>query len=232
MLTTITVARYTGIKILFGFFSMAVFRILLFFEKDGPTFRKLMGTGKNGTFDIRPDLSQWVYFFTWENESEFEDFRNKSKIFRYIKYFSKTEFSILLVPIQSHGLWDKKDPFSVKTSEKPIGNIAILTRASINFWKAKDFWKNVPKVAKNLNQTPGLIYSIGFGEIPFFKQATLSIWKDLESMKSFAYKGAHHKDVITKTKSENWYSEELFARFTVRRVYGESPKAMILYSSK
>ncbi|MCP9767484.1 DUF3291 domain-containing protein [Lacihabitans sp. LS3-19] len=230
MLTTITVVKYTGIKIIFGFFSMIVFRILLFFDNGGPKFRKLMGTGKNGTFDIKPDLGQWVYFFTWDKESEFEDYRNKSKIFRYINYFSKTEFSIILSPIQSHGLWDKQEPFKITSTEKPINNIAVLTRATINLWKANDFWKNVPKVAENLSQTPGLIYSIGFGEIPFLKQATLSIWKDVESMKSFAYKGAHHKDVITKTKSDNWYSEELFARFMIVRTFGSLPEKIILSS--
>jgi hypothetical protein len=230
MLATITVVRYSGSKIIFGFFSMVVFRILLFFDKGGPNFRKLMGTGKNGTFDIQPDLGQWVYFFTWEKESDFEAYRNKSKIFRYIKYFSETEFSILLLPIQSHGLWDKQDPFQAKSLEKPMGNIAVLTRATINIWKANDFWKNVPRVAENLNQTPGLIYSIGFGEIPFFKQATLSIWEDLEAMKSFAYKGAHHRDVIAKTKSENWYSEELFARFMVMKAFGNIPKNGISFS--
>ena len=224
MLATITIVRYTGTKIIFGFFSMVVFRMLLFFDKDGPKFRKLMGTGKNGTFDIQPDLGQWVYFFTWDKKIDFEEYRNKSKIFRYIKLFSNTEFSILLLPIQSHGLWDNQNPFQPKSLEKLEGSVAVLTRASINFNKTISFWRSVPKVSENLNQTPGLIYSIGFGEIPFLKQATLSIWEDLEAMKSFAYKGNHHKNVITKTKLENWYSEELFARFKVIETFGNIPK--------
>jgi hypothetical protein len=60
-----------------------------------------------------------------------------------------------------------------------------------------------------------LQFSLGIGEIPFLKQATFSIWENIESMKSFAYKSADHIAVIQKTRTENWYREELFVRFRI-----------------
>jgi heme-degrading monooxygenase HmoA len=52
--------------------------------------------------------------------------------------------------------------------------------------------------------------------------ATVSIWKDLDSVKKFAYQSAEHLKAIRLTRKHNWYSEELFARFWVYRTLGES----------
>jgi heme-degrading monooxygenase HmoA len=66
-----------------------------------------------------------------------------------------------------------------------------------------------------MTKADGYLHSIGIGEAPFFRQATLSIWASMEKMKAFAYGSKEHADVIRKTRKEDWYSEELFARFKV-----------------
>jgi len=95
------------------------------------------------------------------------------------------------------------------------GPIGILTRASIRFSKAKEFWNNVAAVQAQMSQAKGLLYSVGIGEMPYLRQATFSIWENIESMKSFAYQSADHVATIQKTRSENWYREEMFIRFRV-----------------
>lgn len=64
-----------------------------------------------------------------------------------------------------------------------------------------------------MTSAPGYITSFGVGEDPFMHQATISFWQDMEAVKGFAYRSPEHVEVIKKTRSENWYSEELFARF-------------------
>ena len=225
MFVSFTVARYSGLKTPMGLLSMMIFSILLPFQKNGPQFSKLMGSGKNGTFDVEPDLNQWAYLFVWENEQAFLNFKNKSLIFKYIENLSGLHFTLHLQPVQAHGLWDKKAPFGEKSGLSINENelVAVLTRASIKINKAADFWRNVPEVTKNFSQNEGLVYSIGIGEVPLFKQATLSIWQNEGNMKNFAYKKKEHAKVIQKTRSQAWYSEELFARFRIVGISGQVP---------
>ncbi|MDP5140522.1 MAG: DUF3291 domain-containing protein, partial [Spirosomaceae bacterium] len=93
------------------------------------------------------------------------------------------------------------------------GPIAVMTRATIRLTKARDFWRNVPKVAGSMSNAEGFITSVGIGEVPFIKQATFSVWKDLDSVKKFAYRQREHAEVVKQTREKKWYSEELFARF-------------------
>jgi predicted phage tail protein len=45
------------------------------------------------------------------------------------------------------------------------------------------------------------------------RQGTLSVWSSLEAMKAFAYGTAAHREAMRRRAEEEWYSEELFARF-------------------
>lgn len=68
---------------------------------------------------------------------------------------------------------------------------------------------------------PGLIFSVGIGELPLIQQATFSIWENIEAMTDYAYKSPQHKKVIQMTQKINWYKEELFARFLITKIEGE-----------
>ena len=72
MQTTLTIFRYKNWGIPFAFLSMAVFRFPLFFNKK-ISFYKLMGSGKNGTFDKEPDLNQWAIFAVHESVIEIQN---------------------------------------------------------------------------------------------------------------------------------------------------------------
>ena len=183
-----------------------------------------MGSGKNGTFDKNPDWQQWAILAVYKDDSSTQhiDANNLIKqlygslINRWLKIFNVHTKNIFLTPLEGHGKWDGKEPFGVSRSTGTHdGEIAVLTRATIRFSKLKAFWSNVDAVANTMTNAEGLIASIGIGEVPFIKQATFSIWKNKESMKQFAYTIKEHKDVITKTRKENWYSEEMFVRFAI-----------------
>jgi heme-degrading monooxygenase HmoA len=115
--------------------------------------------------------------------------------------------------MQSHGQWGGKEPFGKPAPKEINGPVAVLTRATIRFNRLKNFWANVDTVANIMANAPGYIASFGIGEAPVYRQATFSVWKSIDDVKAFAYKSPEHAEVIKKTRDENWYSEELFARF-------------------
>ena len=67
MICTLTVVRYPKWLGWAGFLSMAFFRLPLFLQRE-LGFWKLMGCGRNGTFDIVPDLRQWAVLEVWSLE--------------------------------------------------------------------------------------------------------------------------------------------------------------------
>ncbi|RKD13734.1 DUF3291 domain-containing protein [Pelobium manganitolerans] len=220
MLVSLTLVRYRTIFIPFAFLAMALHRIPLFFTK-GCSFWKLLGCGKNGSFDLTPDLNQWGLLAVWRNEESYWRFKQHSVISKWWRYFGVKESTVLLQPLSAHGKWSGKEPFGKPKNKTHQGQIAVLTRATIRFNRLKNFWKNVSPVAEIMRKHKGFISSVGIGEAPFFMQATFSIWESTEDMVQFAYKDEKHAEVIKRTRDEAWYAEELFARFAVISISGE-----------
>ena len=176
-----------------------------------------MGSGKNGTFDLKPDLNQWAVLFTTINSND----KAPRFIYSYLRFFNCDVKEFLLQPIEGHGLWDEKKVFGELPKQTDYsGCIAVLTRATIRLSRLKNFWRNVDNVANKMSSAKGLIISYGIGEMPWIKQATFSVWENKRTMKAFAYSMQQHKDVIHKTRNESWYKEELFVRFKVLSAKG------------
>ena len=223
MISSLTIIRYRKRFIPFALLSMALFRIPLWLNKK-ICFWKLMGSGRNGTFDKTPDWQQWgilVNVALEDTVPSIGDPEFHSKLYgRFIagwfSYFGCETWTVLLLPIEGHGLWDGKKVFGELPKYTDFeGRIAVLTRATIRLNRLTNFWRNVEGVASQMAGAKGFIGSLGIGEIPFIKQATFSIWESKEDMKNFAYQMKSHTEVIRKTRSEKWYSEELFVRFTI-----------------
>jgi hypothetical protein len=169
-----------------------------------------MGCGKNGTFDKHPDWNQWAILLVYKSPTPI----GLPFINSWTRFFKAGVSTLTLQPIEGYGTWDGKEVFGKLPKQTDYeGSIAVLTRATIRMSKLKAFWSNVDGVAQQMAGAEGLITSLGIGEIPLVKQATLSVWKSKSDMKNFAYKMHEHAEVIRKTKKEDWYSEEMFVRF-------------------
>ncbi len=219
MIVSLTIVRYKKWQTPFALLAMAIFRLPLSFQK-GCTFWKLLGSGKNGTFDLQPDWQQWGLLAVWDDRRSFEQFYHQSFIAFWWNFFFVEKWTILLSPLQSHGKWDGKQPFDTVTDDNHTGPIAVLTRATIRFNKLQEFWGSVDDAASLMTTAKGYIASFGIGEAPLYRQATFSIWESVEDVKAFAYRSREHAEVIRKTREGNWYKEELFARFKPMATFG------------
>jgi hypothetical protein len=194
------------------------------------TIYKLMGTGLNGSFDLRPDIKQWtIMSFHDQLPANLENAiqQNIKTLFGnfiagWIRFF-RCETGLFVLEIKGgHGNWDAHPVFkdipkiSQPSTDTPeFSPVAILTRATIRFRSIKAFWQQVPVVNSKVRKSTGLLFSIGTGEMPVIRQATFSVWESLYAMKHWAYTDPDHLLTIQRTRDEAWYSEELFLRMKI-----------------
>lgn len=226
MTVSLTIIKYRRRYIFFAFLAMALFRIPLWFSKRS-SFWKLMGNGKGGSFSKTPDLQQWAILTVSHLHFKHVQLKHSPAevvvrrlygpfISWWLRLFGCETTTYLLVPVEGHGSWDGKNAFGELPHKSAYdGIIAVLTRATIRMSGQKRFWSHVQQVAERMRQSPGFITSYGIGEVPYFKQATFSIWENKEALKNFAYQTTEHTAVIEKTRKENWYSEDMFVRFRI-----------------
>lgn len=202
---------------------MAFARPLLW-KIPGMRFRKLMGAGKGIGFTREPDWSRYALLAVWEHEADARNFLAESRFMRCYSENATRHSTLILRTLQAHGSWNGTNPFlPAKKTVDSDGPICILTRATIRPSRLSAFWRMVEPVSRDLASAPGLEASIGIGELPMIRQATASVWSSPEKMKDFAYRSEPHRTVIRRTREENWYSEDLFARFEIIESIGSFP---------
>ena len=184
---------------------------------EGLEFNKVMGTGSGLGFSLMPDFSTYAILCVWKNKNSSEFFfKNHKKFNEYINKSTSIRH-LELKAIKSHGYWSGKQPFKLQEVKQNSenSNVAVITRATLNWHKLISFWKSVPKASKAIESAKGVLFYKGIGEWPFIQQATISIWENFSAINEFAYKQKDHAEIIKKTRNNNWYAEDLFSRFTV-----------------
>lgn len=183
----------------------------------GLRFWKLLGSGHGGGFSLRPNWNRYGLLAVWESAEAADEFLSTSAVFLDYRNHAAETWTVRLTPTSAHGMWSGANPFTpveTATGDAPSdAPVAVLTRATLRLSRARAFWGAVPATGEALNSAEGLIRSIGVGEAPFIRQATLSFWRSEADVRAFAYGSSPHREVVRRTRDEGWYAEELFARF-------------------
>jgi hypothetical protein len=186
----------------------------------GLRFAKLLGTGDGRTFTVRDaDPHHWGLLAVWDSDQAAAAFEDSSTI-RAWAGLATDRLRLHLEPLTSRGTWAGRHPFGDPSPERYDGPVAAITRARIRTAKAVTFWRSVPPVSADLHHSPGLRLAVGIGEAPVGLQGTLSLWESGAALTAFAHRGAPHLEAIRQTGLQNWYAEELFARFAVVDIEG------------
>ncbi len=211
-ITTLTLLKFTSVASRIWAFGMMQFAHAPLAKVNGLEFYRLLGTGRDG-FDPKPDLSTYALLQVWEQEDNANAFFTEATLFEKYKNKSSQHYTLFLKNILARGEWGGSNPFKKSSSLADTPLIAVITRATIKTKFLYRFWKYVPKSQQHLKGNDGLLFTKGVGEVPIKNMATFSIWKDLDSLNRFAYQTSGHVKAIGKTRSLQWYSEELFSRF-------------------
>lgn len=187
----------------------------------GLRFARVLGTASGTTYAPRDaDPSRWAILATWADQYAAAAYEQSELIGRW-QDSAIESWTARLHPRASRGRWSGREPFGQPAGDHAAeGPVAALTRARLHPLRSKRFRRAVGPVAQQLSGQDGLIFGLGIGEWPVGLQGTFSLWSTTGALRDFAYGGGAHHEVVRRTPSERWFSEELFARFSVLRASG------------
>ncbi|HYN97550.1 MAG TPA: monooxygenase [Pilimelia sp.] len=195
----------------------------------GLRFGKLLGTGTGDTFGpADADLTRYAALAVWADPAALARFEAGPVAGGWAR-LARHAATVHLAPLSSRGRWSGQDPFGPGPAPTPRPGpgeqgrrpVLALTRARLRPRRALTFWRAVPPVVAELRGAPGLLARFGIGEAPIGWQGTVSVWRDTADLVRFAYRQPEHRAVVTRTPTQGWYAEELFARFAVLGIRGD-----------
>ncbi len=182
-------------------------------------FWKLCGSGTGEGFTPKPNTAVWAILATWPDADTARSLIETAPVFRRWRAHATESWTILLEPTSARGRWSGIAPFT--PTDTPItGPVVALTRARMRARTFMRFWRRVPDISKAIGDDPNVIFKIGIGEIPLLHQVTFSIWPDAASMAHFARGDGPHGRAIQAVRADDWFSEELYARFRILDHWG------------
>jgi hypothetical protein len=176
----------------------------------GLVMYKVMGSGDDGGFGLKPSRSRQALFCLFASETMADSFLASPVAKSYAKR-SREFCTAKLRAFSCKGTWAGHS-IEVTASTPTDGPIATLTRASIRPFSARRFWRMQPASELSLNSASGCLLATGVGEAPFFRQATFSLWASTAAMDAYARSGAHLA-AIRAAYEGAFFSESMFARF-------------------
>ena len=179
---------------------------------------KVMGSGYDGGFGLRPSASRQALFCLFESDEAADHFLASALVAGYATR-SREFCTAKLHAYSCRGSWSGA-VIAVTQKEPLTGPIFTITRASIRPSRMLAFWRMQPASEVALNLAQGCLFATGVGEAPFVRQATLSLWSSTQAMDAYARSGAHLA-AIQAAYSGQYFSESMFARFVPSSLQGD-----------
>jgi spheroidene monooxygenase len=188
----------------------------------GLKFAKVLGSGHEGGFGLRPSGSRQGLFALFASEAAADDFIVDSAT---VRGYSARCSELCIVKLRA---WSARGRWSgqalAESARAPAADagqvqVAALTRASIHPHRALAFWRRAPAAQQALAQAPGCLLAAGLGEAPLLRQATFSVWESVAAMDAYARSGAHLA-AIRDAQRGGYFSESMFVRFVPLSIRG------------
>lgn len=214
---------------LWGFWHFLFCRFALKREP-GITFIKVLGSGENAGFGLRPSPSHQGLFCAFVDDAAASNFIAHSTVLSAYRKHAREFFCVKLKAFSSRGTWSSESPLGIASSPPADSRIAALTRASIRPSVAAKFWRRAPPAELSLHNAKGCLLAVGLGEAPLLRQATFTIWESVAAMDAYARTGAH-LEAIRAAHAGSFFSESMFTRFIAYDASGawkSQPAALIV----
>jgi heme-degrading monooxygenase HmoA len=185
----------------------------------GLLFGKVLGSGHEGGFGLRPSASRQGVFALFADAASAGRYAQGSPVIEAYRRRSRECCVVTLRAWSSRGRWSGHELPVSAARPGPGTPVASLTRASIRAGRAWRFWRRAPDTQAALEGAAGCRLAVGLGEAPLLRQATFSIWDSVAAMDAYARSGAH-AEAIQAAQREQYFSESMFVRFSVLGIEG------------
>jgi len=184
----------------------------------GLRFAKLLGSGHDGGFGLRPSGSRLGLFLVFDDAPAAQTFIERSARMRAWRDHADECCVTVLRTTAARGRWAGQG-LAVTAQADPGGPVAALTRASIRPSRVWAFWRHAAPSQSAVEHARGCRLAVGLGEAPLLRQATFTVWDNAADMEAYA-RGAAHGAAIRAAYGRDCFSESLFARFVPLSMHG------------
>jgi len=196
-----------------GMVQALVFDRVRYRRTTGLQFLRVLGTGKGSSTAPGTEFGRTALFCLFDDEHSAD-----AHIAQVARRQGLAEsWHVKLRGAGGHGSWHGVQiPRIMHDAAVPPapGPMAFITRANIRARSWRAFSHDAAIIDRELHQSDGLLAVVGVGEAPILRLGTFSVWRDVAAMTTFAQRQPEHNRVVVRTRSERWYGEEMFARFT------------------
>lgn len=199
-----------------------------FRDVPGMLFTKVMGSGHEGGFSLRPSTSHQGLICMLRTADEAQAFLAGSLV-QEARVRARESWTGLLAITSSRGAWDGQSwgPSAAeflgahaRDAALSAAPVAALTRASIRPSKVAAFWRHAPASQDAMAQATGCDLAVGLGEAPVLRQCTFSLWRDVETMTAYARGGAHGAAAQAAIR-QDYFTESMFVRMKLLESSGD-----------
>jgi heme-degrading monooxygenase HmoA len=177
----------------------------------GLAFWRVLGTGAGDDTAPSVDPRRTALFAVWDDERALDAFFATSPIAR--RWWQADEaWHVRLRSVGGHGRWRGVDVLEGLSPGTDDGPIAAITRADVRWASWRSFAAAGRPVSEEVRAAAGLLGVVGIGEAPVGRLGTFSLWASADDLRRFVAQ-PEHRAVVRRTRTEEWYAEELFARF-------------------
>lgn len=198
-------ARLAGVRnLMFGRWPLA--------KVPGLRFGKVLGSGYEGGFGVRPSFSHQGLFAAFDDEAAADAWLEQSEQLALFRARGASWLTLKLRAYASRGAWDGVTPVPCSVERPAGGVIASLTRGSIRLATATTFWSHAPAAQASIAASDACLLAVGLGEAPLFRQCTFTLWRSEAELDAWAKQGPHLA-ASRAALADSHFSESLFARF-------------------
>lgn len=212
MIATFHVLRWQHLS---GMVQALAFDRIRFRNAQGLQFLRVLGTGKGSSTAPSTELRRTALFCVFDDEQSADAHLNRVTH----RGGLRESWHVKLRGAGGHGAWRGMNIPNIMNDAQSISRtahdspIALITRADVHARSWLTFGRAAKVVDEELHRSDGLLAVVGIGEAPVLRLGTFSLWRDASAMAAFARQQPRHQHVVERTRSEQWYGEEMFARF-------------------